>query len=189
MALDIAPTAIPDVLLVVPDRFGDARGWFSETWNRAAFAAAGIDLDFVQDNQSRSAPPFTLRGLHFQRPPHAQAKLVRVLRGRIRDVAVDLRGGSPTYGRHVAVELDAERGAQLLVPVGFAHGFVTLEPDVEVAYKVTDRYAPECDGGVAWNDPDLAVDWGVPIDRVVLSEKDARLPALAELGTIFDGGA
>jgi dTDP-4-dehydrorhamnose 3,5-epimerase len=183
--MDIRDTAIPAVKLLTPRRFPDQRGWFGETYNRSAFAAAGIDLDFVQDNQSYSAQAGTVRGLHFQRPPFAQDKLVRVLRGAIFDVAVDLRRDSPSYGRHVAVELSAASGQQLLVPAGFAHGFCTLEPDTEVAYKVTAHYAPDHDGGLLWNDPDLAIFWPVGLDAALLSEKDRVLPRLAELSTPF----
>lgn len=171
-------------LLVSARRFGDARGVFAETYSRRDFIALGIPDEFVQDNQSRSAAIGTVRGLHFQTAPHAQAKLVRVLRGRILDVAVDLRPGSPSYARHVSVELSAENGLMLWVPVGFAHGFVTREPDTEVAYKVTDTYAPACDGGIAWNDPALGIDWGVGAAEATLSDKDRRLPRLAELGRV-----
>ena len=169
-----------------PRRFGDARGWFMETYSEAAAAAAGIDVRFVQDNQSFSATEGTVRGLHFQRPPHAQAKLVRCVRGSIMDYAVDVRRGSPTYGRWVSAKLTAESGEQLFVPVGFAHGFVTLEPDVEIAYKVSDVYAPECDGGVAWDDPLIGIDWPLPISGAVLSDKDRSLPTLAELDSPFE---
>ena len=176
------PVAGP--LLVGTRRFGDARGYFSETFSRRDFAALGIHDDFVQDNQSLSAPQGTVRGLHFQTAPHAQTKLVRVLRGRVLDVAVDLRVGSPTYGLHVSAELSAVNGLMLYVPVGFAHGFVTREPDTEVAYKVTGYYAPDCDGGIAWNDPMLGIDWGVTADRATLSDKDRRLPTLSALGPV-----
>jgi dTDP-4-dehydrorhamnose 3,5-epimerase len=172
-------------LLVRVRRFSDPRGVFVETWSRRDFAAVGIADDFVQDNQSLSVAAGTVRGLHFQRRPAAQAKLVRVLRGRVLDVAVDLRAGSPSYGRHVAVELSAEGGEMLYVPEGFAHGFVTREPGTEVAYKVTALYAPECDGGVLWADPDLGIDWGVAPEAATLSDKDARLPTLSELGAVF----
>ena len=172
--------------LLRPRRFGDARGWFMETYSEAAAAAAGPDVRFVQDNQSFSATEGTVRGLHFQRPPHAQAKLVRCVRGSIMDYAVDVRKGSPTYGRWVSAKLTAESGEQLFVPVGFAHGFVTLEPDVEIAYKVSDVYAPECDGGVAWDDPLIGIDWPLPISGAVLSDKDKSLPPLAELDSPFE---
>jgi dTDP-4-dehydrorhamnose 3,5-epimerase len=172
-------------LLISVRRFADARGSFSETYSRRDFAAIGIPDEFVQDNQSFSAATGTLRGLHFQAPPTTQGKLVRVLRGRILDVAVDLRRGSPTYLRHVSAELSAENGLMLWVPVGFAHGFVTREPDTEVAYKCTGFYDTACDRGIAWNDPDIAVDWGVTADQVVLSDKDRRAPVLAEIGSPF----
>ena len=160
--LSVEDTTIPAVKIVTPKKFGDHRGFFSETWSRKAFTDIGLDLDFVQDNQSLSAPAGTLRGLHFQSPPFAQDKLVRVTRGRILDVAVDIRASSPSFGKHVAVELSAENWKQLLVPVGFAHGFVTLEPDTEVLYKVTAPYAPENDHGLAFDDPALGVDVARP---------------------------
>jgi dTDP-4-dehydrorhamnose 3,5-epimerase len=173
------------VTKITPRRFADARGWFAETYQRERFRAAGIDAEFVQDNHSYSAPAFTLRGIHFQTPPHAQAKLVRCLRGRIWDMAVDLRAGSPTYAQWVAAELTAERGEQLYVPAGFGHGFLTLEPDCEVAYKVDDFYAPECDGGIAWDDPDLAIPWPLDDAQPQLSGKDAALPALKDFASPF----
>lgn len=174
------------VIRIVPKRFEDARGWFSETYQRDRFAAAGIDASFVQDNQSFSRAAGTLRGIHFQRPPHAQAKLVRCLRGRIWDVAVDLRAGSPTYGHWVAAELTAERGEQLYVPVGFGHAFLTLEEDCEVAYKTSDFYAPDCDAGIAWDDPELGIDWPLQAGWPHLSDKDGRLPALKDFVSPFD---
>ncbi|WP_353184931.1 dTDP-4-dehydrorhamnose 3,5-epimerase [Bosea sp. (in: a-proteobacteria)] len=178
-------SALPDVKIVTPRRFGDHRGFFCETWSRKAFAEAGIDLDFVQDNHSLSAAAGTLRGLHFQSPPAAQDKLVRCTRGRIRDVAVDIRRSSGTFGKHVAVELSAENGRQLLVPAGFAHGFVTLEPDTEVQYKVTAPYAPENDEGLAFDDPALGIDWGLPAEALTLSDKDRKHPRLSELLPFF----
>ena len=184
--LSVEATAIPAVKIVTPKKFGDHRGFFSETWSRKAFAEAGLDLDFVQDNQSLSAPVGTLRGLHFQSPPFAQDKLVRVTRGRILDVAVDIRAASPTFGKHVAVELSAENWKQLLVPVGFAHGFVTLEPDTEVLYKVTAPYAPENDHGLAFDDPALGIDWRLPLSGLTLSDKDRKHPRLAEMLRYFD---
>lgn len=171
-------------LLLSVRRFGDARGVFAETYSRRDFAAIGISEEFVQDNQSRSAAAGTLRGLHFQTAPEPQAKLVRVLRGRILDVAVDIRPGSASHGRHIAAELSAENGLMLYVPVGFAHGFITREPETEVAYKVTGYYAPACDRGLAWDDPALGIDWGVPPDGAVLSDKDRRHPTLAALGRV-----
>jgi dTDP-4-dehydrorhamnose 3,5-epimerase len=180
----ITPLAIPEVLLITPRRHGDARGWFSETWSRPTLAAAGLDLDFVQDNQAFSARRGTLRGLHFQRAPHAQAKLVRVLRGAIYDVAVDIRQGSATYGRWVGAELTAERGDQLLVPRGFAHGYCTLVADTELAYKVDSPYAPDAEGGLLWRDPALGIDWPVTPDEVLANDRDRNLPTLAELGAV-----
>lgn len=174
-------TDLPGVRIVEPVRHGDHRGFFAETWHASRFADAGLDRPWMQDNHSRSQTPGTLRGLHFQAPPHAQSKLVRVVRGRVLDVAVDIRRGSATFGQHVAVELSEANFRQLYVPAGFAHGFVTLEPDTEVLYKVDAGYAPDADMGIAWNDPDLGIDWGVANDAVVLSEKDQRHPTLAEL--------
>ena len=170
---------------IVPARHGDVRGWFVESYNRRALAGLGIDCDFVQDNHSFSAKRGTLRGIHYQRAPHAQAKLVRCLVGAIWDVAVDLRAGSPTFGKWVAATLTATGGEQLFVPVGFGHGFVTLTDDVEVAYKTSDYYAPECEGGIVWDDPDLAIAW--PLDGLepVLADKDAGLPRLAEWESPF----
>ena len=179
----ITPLAIPEVLLITPKRHGDARGWFAETWSRKTLAEAGIDADFVQDNQAFNAKKGTVRGLHFQSAPHPQAKLVRVLRGAILDVAVDVRAGSPTFGQWVAAELTAEHGEQLFVPRGFAHGYSTLTDDCELAYKVDGLYAPQTEGGVIWNDPDLAIDWRVD-GEAVLSDKDKVLPRLRDLGSV-----
>lgn len=176
----------PPVTLLRPRRFADERGWFSETYSERREADHGITTRFVQDNQSFSAAKGTIRGLHFQRPPHAQAKLVRCLRGAIMDYAVDLRRGSPTYGHHVAAQLTAGGGEQLFVPIGFAHGFITLEPDVEVAYKVSDRYAPECEDGIIWNDPTIAIDWPLDGSMPALSQKDLTLPRLADLTSPFE---
>jgi dTDP-4-dehydrorhamnose 3,5-epimerase len=173
------------VLVLTPARFGDARGWFSETWNGPRLAAAGLDLAFVQDNHSYSAAEGTLRGLHYQRPPHAQDKLVRCTRGAILDVAVDARAGSATFGTWVAVELTAENGRQLLVPKGFLHGFVTMQPDTEVQYKCTDVYAPDCDGAVRWDDPDLAIDWRLGGRTPILSARDAAAPLWRDWQTPF----
>lgn len=174
------------VILLRPPRYGDARGWFSETYSEASARAAGITTRFVQDNQSFSALEGTVRGLHFQRPPHAQAKLIRCIRGSIMDYAVDVRRGSPTYGRFVAARLTANGGEQLFIPVGFAHGFVTLEPNVEIAYKVSDFFAPDCDGGIVWNDPSIGIDWSLPPSGAVLSDKDVGLPALATFDSPFE---
>ncbi|WP_086465609.1 dTDP-4-dehydrorhamnose 3,5-epimerase [Oceanibaculum nanhaiense] len=185
LSMDIVSLDIPDVKLITPRRFGDNRGFFSETWNRAAFSEAGIEADFVQDNHSLSATAGTLRGLHFQIPPFAQAKLVRVSRGAIFDVAVDLRKGSPTYGHWVGAELSAENWSQMYVPKGFAHGFVTLLPDTEVQYKVDAPYAPAHDRGIAWDDSDIAVAWPLEGRAPVLSGKDAALPKLADIPALF----
>lgn len=185
--MQIEQTALPGVIIITPARFGDARGWFSETWNGPKLAAAGVTLNFVQDNHSMSAAPGTLRGLHYQRPPRAQDKLVRCARGVILDVAVDARRGSETFGRWVAVELTAENGRQLLVPKGFLHGFVTRAADTEVLYKCTDVYAPDCDGAVRWDDPDLGIDWGLDTPPV-LSAKDAAAPLWRDWPTPFAMG-
>lgn len=177
--------AIRDVALVTPKRFEDARGYFAETWSDRLFREKVADVSFVQDNQSLSRHKGTIRGLHYQRPPAAQGKLVRVLRGSILDVAVDVRKGSPTFGQHVAVRLDAQTGAQLWVPEGFLHGFCTLEDDTEVAYKVTNYYSAEHDAGIAFDDPMLAIDWTVSAADAVLSDKDRKLPRLAEDIALF----
>jgi dTDP-4-dehydrorhamnose 3,5-epimerase len=178
-------TEIADVKIVEAVRHGDERGYFSETYNRRAFAAAGIDLDFVQDNHSLSRPAGTIRGLHFQLAPFAQDKLVRVVRGAILDVAVDLRRGSPTYGRHVAATLRAGDPRQLLVPIGFAHGFCTLEPDTEVIYKVTNYYSAPHDRGILWNDPALGIAWPVTGQDATLSPKDRHQPLLRDIEPPF----
>ncbi|RAK59643.1 dTDP-4-dehydrorhamnose 3,5-epimerase [Phenylobacterium hankyongense] len=176
----ITPLALPEVLLITPRRHGDARGWFAETWSRRSLAEAGVDADFVQDNQAYNARKGTVRGLHFQQAPHPQAKLVRVVRGAIYDVAVDVRPGSPTFGRWVGAELTAAGGEQLFVPRGFAHGYCTLTDDCELFYKVDGLYAPQTEGGVAWNDPDLAIDWPLA-GEPVLSDKDQALPTLKDM--------
>jgi dTDP-4-dehydrorhamnose 3,5-epimerase len=186
--LEIEETAIPGVRILKPRRFGDARGYFSETFNRRALADVGIDIDFVQDNESLSAAPGTVRALHFQVPDFAQTKLVRVLTGAILDVAVDIRRGSPTYGHHVAVTLSADNGWQLLVPKGFAHGFCTLVPDTRVFYKVDAYYSQAHDAGIIWDDPDVAIDWPVARDEAMLSGKDAVLPRLADMISPFTYG-
>jgi dTDP-4-dehydrorhamnose 3,5-epimerase len=183
--MEIEPLAIADVRLIRPKRFGDARGFFSEVYSRAAFAAAGITMEFVQDNHSRSAKIGTIRGLHFQTAPFAQDKLIRVTKGRILDVAVDLRRASKTYGQHVSAEISADNWTQILVPVGFAHAFCTLEPDTEVVYKVSTPYAPANDGGVLWNDPDLGIAWPLNGLEPTLSDKDAKLPRLRDLPPLF----
>ena len=179
------PLALPDVLLLEPRVFDDNRGEFFESFNTRTFAEfAGRDIAFVQDNQSVSRRG-VVRGLHYQVAPAPQGKLVRVLVGAIFDVAVDIRAGSPWYGKHVAVELSADNGKQLYVPAGFAHGFCTLEPDTELQYKVSDYYSPECDSGIRFDDPDLAIAWPVNSVDAVLSEKDRRLPKLADLVSSF----
>lgn len=183
--MEVTATAIPDVKILTPRRHGDPRGFFTETYNRRSWAEHGLDFDFAQDNLSLSATVGTVRGLHFQTPPHAQAKLVSVLHGAALDVAVDIRAGSPTFGRHVGVTLSAEDGRQMLIPVGFAHGFCTLRPDTLFAYKVTGYYAPDHDKGVLWNDPALAIDWPVTAAAAVVSDKDAAQPTLAELPDYF----
>jgi dTDP-4-dehydrorhamnose 3,5-epimerase len=188
VTLDIADTGIPEVKRLVPRRFADGRGFFTETWNAAKMAAAGLDLAFCQDNHSYSAEAGTVRGLHYQSPPMAQAKLVRVARGAVRDIAVDVRRGAPTFGAWVAEELSAANGVQLLVPRGFLHGFVTLVPDTDVLYKVDAPYAPDCDGAVRFDDPDLGIDWGIDPASAVLSEKDAAAPPFRDFVTPFDYG-
>ena len=183
--MKVEALSIPEVLLITPPRFGDSRGFFSEVFNRERFAAAGVDAEFVQDNQSLSREKGVIRGLHCQVAPYAQGKLVRCVRGAIWDVAVDARVGSATYGQWAAAELSAENWAQLWVPAGFLHGFCTLEADTEVLYKVTDRYSKECERGVIWNDPALALPWPVAAGEAVLSEKDLVLPTLAGAGALF----
>jgi len=183
--LDIEHTKLPGVVLLTPRRFGDARGFFSESWNRARMAEHGITIDFVQDNHSMSAQVGTVRGLHFQSPPHAQDKLVRCGRGALFDVAVDVRRGSPTYGQWVGCELSAENGRQLLVPQGFLHGFVTRTPDTEICYKCSDYYAPECDGAVRFDCPTIGIDWGMGDTAPVLSDKDAAAGTLADFDSPF----
>ena len=184
--MQIIPTCLPEVLEIVPRRFGDHRGFFSETWNRKSWAEAGIDLDFVQDNHSLSATKGTLRGLHFQSPPAAQDKLISVVAGAVLDVAVDIRKGSPRYGQWVGVELSADNGRQPLVPKGFLHGFLTLLPDTQAVYKCTDYYAPDCDGAVRFDDPDIGIDWGMAAEMLTLSDKDAAAPAFADFDSPFD---
>ncbi len=181
----IETTTLAGLKLIVPKKFEDSRGFFSETYNRENFLQAGIAVDFVQDNQSRSAAAGTVRGLHFQSPPFAQDKLIRVLKGSILDVAVDLRRSSPTYGHYFATELSAENFKQMFVPVGFAHGFCTLEPNTEIFYKVSNSYAPEHDHGLAWDDPDLGIAWPVTAEAAVLSDKDRRHPRLIDLDSPF----
>ena len=183
--MDITETSLPGVLILTPKRHGDARGFFSESWNREILRAHGIDLDFVQDNHSLSAEAGTVRGLHFQAPPRAQDKLVRCGRGCLFDVAVDIRRGSPTYGQWTGVELSFENGRQLLVPKGFAHGFVTRAPETEILYKCTDGYAPETEGAIHFADPGLGIDWGIAASDAVLSGKDANAPGFAGFDSPF----
>lgn len=180
--MDVTQTALPGVVLLTPRRFGDHRGWFSETWNKRTLEGAGITAEFVQDNHSMSGAVGTLRGLHYQAPPHAQDKLVRCTKGVIFDVAVDARRGAPTYGQWVGYELSAENGAQLYVPKGFLHGFVTRSEDAEVQYKCTDYYAPEADGSVAWNS--LGIDWGLRV-KPELSAKDKDAVAFEDWTSPF----
>jgi len=184
-SVEITQTRLAGLQILTPARFGDARGFFSESYNRARMATHGIDIDFVQDNHSMSAEVGTIRGFHFQSPPHAQAKLVRCGRGRLMDVAVDIRVGSPTFGQWESVELSHESGRQLLVPIGFLHGFVTREPDTEIIYKCSDYYAPECDGAVRFDDPAIGIDWGVSSGDAILSGKDAAAPLLGDLDNPF----
>jgi dTDP-4-dehydrorhamnose 3,5-epimerase len=185
MSIAIEPLAIAGVFLLKPRKFEDARGFFMETFRASALEEAGVITSFVQDNQSLSRAAGTIRGLHFQTPPAAQAKLVRVLRGSILDVAVDLRRASPTYGKWVGAALSAGNGHSLFVPRGFAHGFCTLEPDTEVAYKCDAYYAPASDAGLHFADPDIAIDWPVAAGQATLSEKDARLPSFAAFDSPF----
>lgn len=182
--MQIEDTPLSGVRVLTPRRFGDVRGFFSESWNRRLMAEHGMDHDFVQDNHSVSAAVNTVRGLHFQSPPHAQAKLVRCGKGRLFDVAVDIRRGSPTYGQWFGVELSFENGRQLMIPAGFLHGFATREPDTEIIYKCTDYYAPASDGAVRFDDPDIGIDWGLTGDAI-LSEKDVAAPRFADFATPF----
>jgi len=179
--MKIVETVLPEVKIVVLARHGDARGFFAETYQRERFAAAGIDIAFVQDNHAHNRDAGVVRGLHFQSPPRWQAKLVRVGHGRIFTVAVDLRPSSPRFGRHASATLTATQGEQLFVPLGFAFGYCTLEPDCDVLYKVSDYYAPALDRGLAWDDPDLAIAWPASGDRAILSDKDRRHPRLKDL--------
>jgi dTDP-4-dehydrorhamnose 3,5-epimerase len=184
--MEVVGTAIPEVKVLRPPKFADRRGFFSETYNRRALAEAGIDAEFVQDNHSLSVDKGVVRGLHYQIPPFAQHKLVRVIRGAVFDVAVDLRRGSPTLGKHVAVTLSAEEWNQLFVPIGFAHGFCTLVAGTEVAYKVTNYYSPGHERGIAWNDPTLGISWPVSGEEAILSDKDRRWPPFSELLSFFE---
>ncbi len=186
--MHVEETGLSGLVVLTPRRFGDARGFFSETWNRGTMTAAGLTYDFVQDNHSVSEQAGTVRGLHFQAPPRAQAKLVRCGRGALFDVAVDLRQWSSTYGHWFGIELSFDNGKQLMIPAGFAHGFVTRTPDTEVIYKCTDMYAPETEGALRFDDPDLAIDWGLGELSPVLSEKDAAAPGFSGFKTPFVPG-
>ncbi|HZZ42295.1 MAG TPA: dTDP-4-dehydrorhamnose 3,5-epimerase [Tepidisphaeraceae bacterium] len=183
--MQVRPLDIPDVKILTPQRFGDNRGFFSEVYSRTKLAAAGIHADFVQDNHSLSAEKGVVRGLHYQLPPMAQDKLVRVIRGSILDIAVDIRVGSPTFGQHVSHVISAENWAQIWVPVGFAHGFVTLEPNTEVVYKVTNNYSPAHERGIRWDDPALQINWGITADSAILSAKDREYPPLSASRDLF----
>lgn len=178
--MQVQALTIPDVLLVTPRRHADQRGFFSETFSARDFAAAGITASFVQENHSLSVATGVVRGLHYQKWPHAQGKLVRCVAGSAFDVAVDIRRSSPTFGRHVSAVLSAESGTQIWIPEGFAHGFCTLEPNSQIVYKVTDYYAPECDRGIRWDDPALAIVWPDVCRQALLSEKDRMQPLLAD---------
>jgi dTDP-4-dehydrorhamnose 3,5-epimerase len=184
--MQIDQTGLPGLVVITPRRFGDERGFFSETWSREKLAAQGITTDFVQDNHSLSAQVGTVRGLHFQNPPRAQAKLVRCGRGVLFDVAVDIRRGSPTYGKWYGIELSFENGKQLLIPAGFAHGFVTRAPDTEIIYKCSDGYAPETEGALRFDDADIGIDWGLGDTAPILSGKDAAAGAFAGFESAFD---
>lgn len=181
----ISELPLAEIKVLCPRKHGDSRGLFSEVYNKRTFAESGVEIDFVQDNHSFSVERGTVRGLHFQPPPVAQYKLVRVVRGSVFDVAVDLRRCSATYGRHVSVVLSAEAWNQVLIPIGFAHGFMTLEPNTEVVYKVSNYYSPDHDMGLLWNDPALGIQWPLPAEEAVLSDKDRGHPRLAELETPF----
>jgi dTDP-4-dehydrorhamnose 3,5-epimerase len=185
MRMTLQPTAIPDVKVIAPGKLGDARGFLSEIFKRSELAAAGIHFDVAQENHVMSQHAGTVRGLHFQIPPFAQAKLIRAVRGRAFDVAVDLRRSSPTFGRHVGIELSAENWLQLLIPEGFAHGFCTLEPATELVYKTSNDYAREFERGLLWNDPPLGIEWPVDQSRAHLSDADRTHPRLRDLPKYF----
>ena len=186
--MNIIQTSIEGVVIVEPRLFRDARGYFFESFSARDFSEKVRAVDFVQDNESRSTCG-VLRGLHFQRPPHAQSKLVRCVRGAVLDVAVDIRRGSPTYGRHVAVELTEDNHLQLFIPRGFAHGFAVLSEEAVFQYKCDDYYAPEAEDGIAWDDPALGIDWRIPEEKIILSEKDRRRPRLSDAEGVFEYGA
>lgn len=181
MSIEVIRTRISDVCVITPRIFHDERGFFFESYSQRHPLAASVDERFVQDNHSYSAAKGTVRGLHYQREPHAQIKLVRVIRGSVFDVALDIRPGSVTFGKHVGEILSAENRKQLYIPAGFAHGFCTLEDDCEVLYKTSDFYAAECEGGIRWDDPDIAIEWPVSADDAVLSQRDLQLPSFGEL--------
>jgi dTDP-4-dehydrorhamnose 3,5-epimerase len=183
--MEFERTHLNGLYLITPNRIVDSRGWFCETWSKNKYTQLEQGIEFVQDNQSLSSRTGTLRGLHFQSPPHAQDKLVRCGQGRLLDVAVDIRKGSPTYGEWFTVELSAKNAKQLLIPKGFLHGFVTLESDTEILYKCSDYYAPECDGAIRFDDPDIGIDWGISSDQAILSEKDAAAPLFKDFDTPF----
>jgi dTDP-4-dehydrorhamnose 3,5-epimerase len=183
--MKIIETSIKGLLVIEPQIFNDGRGYFFESYSKSKFAAKGIDIDFVQDNQSFSHKGAT-RGLHAQSAPHAQAKLVRVIQGKVLDVAVDVRQGSPTYGQYETIELSGENQLQFLIPEGFLHGFATLEDNTIFAYKVNNYYSKECELGVKWNDPTLAINWGIDEKDVIISPKDELLPAFADLDSPFN---
>ena len=183
--MNVIQTEIQGVVIIEPRVFGDSRGYFFESFSEKNFKEQVADVDFVQDNQSKSCYG-VVRGLHFQKPPHAQAKLVRVVKGRVLDVAVDLRKGSPTYGKHVAVELTEDNHRQFYIPRGFAHGFAVLSEEAIFQYKCDNYYAPQSEGAVAWNDPDLGIDWGVPLEKAILSEKDMKHPRLKDIDSPFE---
>ena len=183
--MEIVRTAIPDVVIVEPRVFGDSRGYFFESWSPREFDALVRPVHFVQDNESRSSYG-VVRGLHFQRASHAQAKLVRVVSGRVLDVAVDIRKGSPSFGKHVSCELSGENHRQFFIPRGFAHGFAVLSPEAVFQYKCDNLYAPEAEGAIAWDDPALGIDWQLPAADIILSEKDAHHPLLRDVGDVFN---
>ncbi|HEB56385.1 MAG TPA: dTDP-4-dehydrorhamnose 3,5-epimerase [Gammaproteobacteria bacterium] len=184
--MELRDTEIPDVKILKPKKFGDHRGFFSETYNKKILSELGIDMDFVQDNHSLSVEKGVIRGLHYQTPPFAQDKLVRVVHGAILDVAVDMRKSSPTFGKHITAVISADNWEQILVPAGFAHGFCTLEENTEVIYKVTNYYAPDHDTGIRWNDPELGIDWPISENEAILSDKDKIQPFFSEATYYFD---
>ena len=183
--IEVVPTAIPDVVVIRPRVFGDERGYFLESWSQADFDRDVRPVRFVQDNESKSRYG-VLRGLHFQKPPYAQSKLVRVIQGEVLDVAVDIRKGSPTYGRYVAVELTGDNHLQLFIPKGFAHGFIVLSETAVFQYKCDEFYHPESEGAIMWNDPDIGIDWRIPVEDIVLSAKDAGHKYLKEIVSPFE---